>query len=728
MTPEEELNNAKKRIEELSKEYKNLSGMKSPFQDFKGDLEDAKIAIQQMNELIDITSTKSSDIAVSFTRIVEEVRKSNEGLKMAGGAFARLSKHASKLQDHQSELSELNSSDLIKLQTKVQLEEQTLKNSFDLLDSKVTELEAKKTSVGLSKSENTELEKSLSAYFEINAILEDKDGLYEGLIQKIKEETAETKKLEKNMGTVSTLVDGIDGGLKKAGFSKFADRLNLKGALEDGKNLAKQLQIKAGPGKDIGGMGRFKVGAKVAGGAIGNIAKSFAKGGAIAVGIAALAKVIKFFIDAMTGASKQIAEFQRGFAISREEASSLRDRTKEISGAAGTLLLTQKQITQSLQEMNKAFGIAFDFTSKMGAAGVSMLKDFTKLRDNFGLSAEALKGLTGESIRTGESIESISEEVLGQTALLGMEKGVMLDMNEILEEVGKTSGNIRASFAGGTKELTNAVLQARYLGLTLQQSDKIAGSLLNFESSIEAEMQAELLLGKQLNFEKARSLALDNDLVGATQEIIKQVGSYNDFLNLNRIEREAIAKAAGLTTDELADSLRKQEELNKLGGVALLLGKKASDLQNMSMANILKEANAIEGGRQKIIDLLGEEAYQRKLSEDATVRFAKVMDRVQEIFANLVDGEILDKFAKALTKFVIIADEEGLAAAIGIPGLGPSAALEKKAEEAAANIVVLKEIKEELVSIRSQPSNINIDSNKMEEFQNMTRRKIGYKS
>jgi len=206
-------------------------------------------------------------------------------------------------------------------------------------------------------------------------------------------------------------------------------------------------------------------------------------------------------------------------------------------------------------------------------------------------------------------------------------------------------------------------------------------------------MEAELLLGKQLNFEKARGLAFDNDIVGATQEIIKQVGNYNDFLNMNRIEREAIAKAAGLTTDELADSLRKQEELNQLGGVALLLGKKTDDIQKSSLESILKEAKTLKKSREDIIKLLGEEAYERKLAEDASAKFAKAMDRVREVFSNLVDGGVLDSFARGLTEFAIRLDNEGMFEAI--TGMGVDSAKTKKEIKDAMKTIPASQPKED---------------------------------
>ena len=70
-------------------------------------------------------------------------------------------------------------------------------------------------------------------------------------------------------------------------------------------------------------------------------------------------------------------------------------------------------------------------------------------------------------------------------------------------------------------EIGKAVSVAKSLGLELGKVDGIASSLLDFESSIEKELEAELLLGKNLNLEKARTAALNNDLATVAEEIAR---------------------------------------------------------------------------------------------------------------------------------------------------------------------------------------------------------------
>jgi len=81
-------------------------------------------------------------------------------------------------------------------------------------------------------------------------------------------------------------------------------------------------------------------------------------------------------------------------------------------------------------------------------------------------------------------------------------------------------------------------------------------------------------LGRQLNLDKARELALTGDLAGLAEEVKNQVGSQADFEAMNVIERQSLAKAIGVsvadlgkivagdkTSAELAE--KKAEELEK---------------------------------------------------------------------------------------------------------------------------------------------------------------------
>jgi len=381
-----------------------------------------------------------------------------------------------------------------------------------------------------------------------------------------------------------------------------------------------------------------------------------------ALGPLAIIKVLsdigKFFVEAMFDASKLTAELQRDMALTAEEAEAVRQRTFSISANSqnladtqGKIVVLQKQIAQSQKEINDSLDVQLDLTQELGTFGQELLVQSSILRDNFGLSAEAVAELDKEAIRTGESVEDITKETFGTVAAVGLEKGILLDVNKILSEATKIQGNLRLSFKGSTTELAKAVAQAKLLGLTLEQNEKIADSLLNFESSISAELEAELLTGKQLNLEKARLAALNGNFLEVGKEINAQGITYNKLQEMNIIQRKAIAGALGLSVDELADATKKQEEYNALQARALSQGVKISDLEKKTLKELFEDNKKLGRSEEQVIAALGEEIYQRKLAEDAQTKFNKALDSAKESFAKLVDSGVIDKFTAILTQF-----------------------------------------------------------------------------
>jgi len=88
-------------------------------------------------------------------------------------------------------------------------------------------------------------------------------------------------------------------------------------------------------------------------------------------------------------------------------------------------------------------------------------------------------------------------------------------------------------------------------------------NILDFESSIANELAAEALIGRDINLERARLAALNNDIAGLTQEIAAQFGSVEEFQSLNYVQQEAFAKALGMSKDQLAEQLRTQQSINE---------------------------------------------------------------------------------------------------------------------------------------------------------------------
>ena len=405
--------------------------------------------------------------------------------------------------------------------------------------------------------------------------------------------------------------DAADGILED--FEGINDEINR---INKGSNFAKKL---ADGVRDIPGLGPLLAGP------IDDIAKGIDLMNAGidegAEGIEAMAlltngllkSALLFMTKAMFDADKSVTDMAKQLGVSKDEAQDIADRFNYIALSSEDSTINAQKLSQAFMELGDSVGAVTGFTDEQ----VVMQSKLTNL---LGLQADEAAKLTKFSISQGKSSRELTESILDQVVALEKETGIRLDGRKVLAEVLSISGNLSASYGFQAEELAKAVVQANRLGLSLKEAEGISRSLLDFESSIEAEMAAELMTGRNLELSRARSLALDGKSAEAVAELAKQFGTAEEFSKLNVLAREDLAEALGMEADQLADSIKKQEILNKLG--------------EKSIADALANGMA----RDEIIAAGGEELLLQYEQQAAADKFADTMANIQSAVGTILNG------------------------------------------------------------------------------------------
>ena len=279
---------------------------------------------------------------------------------------------------------------------------------------------------------------------------------------------------------------------------------------------------------------------------------------------------IKEFVDALIKGDKATGELARGFNMSYSAASNLRKDLATTAALSNDVNVNIAGLQESMMAVGKTLGSNVKLNEKD-------LITFTKLREQSGMTNENLASMQRFTLATGGTLEDTTGEFLAQAQITAQNNGVVLNTKQLLEETANTSDAIKLSAGGTAGEFAKAAAQVKSLGMTLEKVDAISESLLNFESSITSELEAELLVGKDLTLEKARQAALNGDLATVAEEITKQIGTSADFTKMNRIQQEALAKSVGMNRDELAKTLVEREALAELSGEEAKAGKATFD-------------------------------------------------------------------------------------------------------------------------------------------------------
>lgn len=308
----------------------------------------------------------------------------------------------------------------------------------------------------------------------------------------------------------------------------------------------------------------------------------------------ALNSGLAFMYKHALAVDKSMNDIQRSTGMTEMQVTGLNYELQGASVASGNMYMTSLDMMKTFGEISKQIGMSAE------ALGAEAVVEATALKDQMGLSADAAGGFAAQASISGKNVKAAGKEVFEVVNKSNKLNKTMYSHSEILAEVGKVSADIGAQYGFNTEKLAEAAVEAKRLGMNMSELNSIASALVNFEDSIAAEMEAELLTGQQLNLEKARQLALNNDLAGLGKELESQGITAEKFSKMNRIQQEAQAKALGMNSEQMGKMLQ-QQELARIGaekftekyGEATYEATNQVDVQKKLEAALTKIADAL---------------------------------------------------------------------------------------------------------------------------------------
>jgi len=270
-------------------------------------------------------------------------------------------------------------------------------------------------------------------------------------------------------------------------------------------------------------------------------------------------------------------------AFAAEQMSEMFDNAQELTKELGISASQARNMAFSWDSVGASiFGLSEElknsrmaaedvFDSVSAAADSGLVREMTYLNQQLGVSAADSAELANTFMNLGGLSRQAAVEMQGSV-------GALAEMNDvapgqILADMAQNS-EMLAKFSDGTAEgMARAAIQAKKMGIELSKVGKVMDGLLDLESSITGEMEASVLIGRDINLDRARQLALNNDIEGAMNAVIDQLGSEEEFNKMNAIQRSALADSIGVGVEDLANMVNRSgavegEGLPKYSSVA----------------------------------------------------------------------------------------------------------------------------------------------------------------
>ena len=482
-------------------------------------------------------------------------------------AFNTLGKRSSDLLKNQESLTkgQAKEKDILKQITQNELKRKNL--AIDLVNA------AKNGIISTSEAKKLHLE--------LKAVFEEQN-------KELAKQAAHAAKTEAAMGNLGSIVKGLN-------------KIPILGGLVNSEKVMEKMQETAS-----------KTSSKTA-----VMATGFKEvGKSVKAGLLDPLTIVTFILTQSLKSNKQIVELGKQLG---KDSYDYRQNLASAARFSSNINVTTENLVGAFNELATASGLTYEYS-------VDQLETQVKLTKQVGLQADEAAQIQKFGVLTGKTTDQTYNSFVKGLVAARNQLKVGINFKATLAEAVKVSGQLAANLGYNPENIAKAVVSMKAFGTTLEQTKAQGDALLDFESSLENELKAELLTGQQLNLERARAAALMGDQVALAEELSKQGMTLEKFSSMNVLAQRSYAQAVGLSADQLSDQLQKQQQ-------AIASGK--------SLAQITEEE--------------AKTALERQAVQD---KFNQAVLKLQDFFGNLVAGPLggfLDILTKALPLVTSIA-------------------------------------------------------------------------
>ena len=293
-----------------------------------------------------------------------------------------------------------------------------------------------------------------------------------------------------------------------------------------------------------------------------------------AMGVAALGLAAKIATDF----ASSMLDIRQSLGTSAIDSAKLAGNITAAGAAAKVVGGNSQEAEAAVKGLVREFGSLSVVTLEVSTQLGLITGQFGISGDNAAKLLKSMDAISTASIETNLNlISTVGELARAEGVAPAQVLNDMASDTELFAKFGKDGG----------KNIGLAAIQAAKLGVNMATVAGIAESLLDFESSITNEMEAEVLLGKNLNLDKARELSLSGDLDGLQKEILKNVGSEAEFNAMNVVQRQALAKSLGMNVADLGKMVAGEKTSAQIQEDQAETQRKQMDMQQAMMITMV---------------------------------------------------------------------------------------------------------------------------------------------
>ena len=327
----------------------------------------------------------------------------------------------------------------------------------------------------------------------------------------------------------------------------------------------------------------------------------------------------------------------------------------------GQMESTSAELEKSKADL-QAVGVSFGYASEVagelaksqgmiGKDGAAFATAIAPLANTLGMGAAEAAKLASSMKNTFGFTADTAEQQLDSIMADAAKAGV--PVAAIMDEIANASDTTAGLFAKNPQQLAKASIEARGLGLTMNQITKNLDNITDLQGTFTKQAELSAILGRRVNLMQVNGLLFQGKTTDAVKaynnQVFKSVDAQkriDEFNDMNIIKQKMVADGLGMTVKEFQKSLAVQADQANLTEAEL----EALDKQQ-KLTDELK--NKALTGLEKITRIFRpvfNQIFETLLGIFDSIDFQSMANTVKEIFSPDNIKGFVDKIVSGFQK------------------------------------------------------------------------------
>jgi hypothetical protein len=337
-------------------------------------------------------------------------------------------------------------------------------------------------------------------------------------------------------------------------------------------------------------------------------------------------KLIKLGYDRFVELDKAAEEFRKQTGFSATQMKDLRKDAEALNVEFASMGVSIEVAYKSAKALTDVFG-------RTSLVSKESLKNVSLLSVNLGVAEEHSAAVLATFEGLGGASEQAAMNIIKVGAGISEKAGVPFKL--VMQDVANASEQTLASLGANPSKLMKSAIAARAMGAELNKLVSSQRKLLDFSTSINDEMEASAMLGKNVNFQMARQLAFEGRVEDAAKATLETVKNAGDFNKMNVYQREALAKASGMELKDLTKMLAVEAKRDAIltgsdEGKKATLKAQEAELANLKKMNDLSSEDLVKQNEKVLMQqkMQGMMTKLKNIMDSITIAFADILEPI----------------------------------------------------------------------------------------------------